>query len=297
VINVNEDTILKVKRGYLNEDFKYFHLKDKKNMEFQSHYHDFNKIIIFISGTVNYLIEGKSYKLKPWDLLFVSSNEVHRPIISPNEPYERIIIWINKKFLEKHSSTDNNLITCFKLASDRKYNMLRLDVLNIDKLKLILRTLEIETNSTAFGSDILNNTLIIQLMVYMNRLFLENKIDDSENDVEYDERIVKIIDYINKNLSSILTIESISSNFYINKYYLMHKFKEQTGFTLHNYIQQKRLLHAASLIKEGSQIGSVFLESGFGDYSSFMRAFKKMFELSPKNYFKAVQNIELHYKK
>mgnify|MGYP001495064084 CR=1 FL=1 len=294
---MNEEAILKVKRGYLNEDFKYFHLKDKKSMEFEPHYHDFNKIIIFISGTVNYLIEGKSYKLRPWDLLFINSNEIHRPIISPNDSYERIIIWINKNFLEKHSLCHNDLLTCFKLASDRKYNMLRLDVLNMDKLKLILHPLEMENSSTAFGSDILKNSLIIQLMVYMNRLFLENKIDDSENDVEYDERIVKIINYINKNLSSVLTIDSISSNFYINKYYLMHKFKEQTGFTLHNYIQQKRLLHAASLIKEGSQIGNVFLESGFGDYSSFMRAFKKMFELSPKNYFKAVQDVELHYKK
>lgn len=287
---MNENVILKIKKGYLNEDFKYFHLKDKKNMEFQSHYHDFNKIIIFISGTVNYLIEGKSYKLRPWDLLFISSNEVHRPVISPNEPYERIIIWINKNFLELHSSTHNNLITCFKLASERKYNMLRLDVLNIDKVKIILGTLEFENNSTAFGSDVLKNSLIIQLMVYMNRLFLENKIDDSKNDVEYDETIVEIIDYINKNLNSSLTIESISSNFYINKYYLMHKFKEQTGFTLHNYIQQKRLLLAVSLIKDGAQITGVYLECGFGDYSSFMRAFKKMFDLSPKNYFKLVMS-------
>ncbi len=294
---MNENAILKIKRGYLNEDFKYFHLKDKKNMEFQCHYHDFDKIIIFISGTVIYLIEGKSYKLKPWDILFVSSTEVHRPIISPDESYERIIIWINKNFLEKHSSINGYLLTCFNLASVRKHNMLRLNTNNIDRLKLILFTLENENSSVDFGSNILRNSLLIQLMVYMNRLFLENKIDDSINDVEYDERIVKIIEYINKNLSSTLTIENISSNFYINKYYLMHKFKEQTGFTLHNFIQQKRLLHAASLIKKGDQITRVYLDCGFGDYSSFTRAFKKMFELSPKNYFKAVQDIEVQYKK
>lgn len=287
---MNEEAILKIKRGYLNEDFKYFHLKDKKNMDFESHYHDFNKIIIFISGTVTYLIEGKSYKLKPWDILFVSSNEVHRPIISPNEAYERIIIWINKNFLEKHNTIDCDLLTCFKLAADRKHNMLRLDANNINKVKLILQALGVENNSVAFASHILKNSLIIQLLVYMNRLFIEDKIDDSTLDVEYDERIVEIIDYINKNLGSTLTINNISSNFYINKYYLMHKFKEQTGFTLHSYIQQKRLLYAASLIRKGNQITGVYLDCGFGDYSSFMRAFKKMFQLSPRNYSKLIMS-------
>jgi hypothetical protein len=44
------------KRGYLNKDFEFFHLKDNKAMQFEFHYHDFNKIIIFISGNVTYLI-------------------------------------------------------------------------------------------------------------------------------------------------------------------------------------------------------------------------------------------------
>lgn len=288
---MNEEAILKIKRGYLNENFKYFHLKDKKNMKFESHYHDFNKIIVFISGTVNYLIEGKSYKLKPWDIIFVNTNEVHRPIVSPDNQYERIIIWINKKFLNSYNTANTELLTCFKIASEKKHNLLRLDIHNINRLKILLQTLETENNNDDFGSDILRNSVLIQLMVYMNRLFLKNKIDDYEIDVEYDKHIVDIIEYIGNNLNGELSIEKISSTFYINKYYLMHKFKEQTGFTLHNYIQQKRLLYAVSLIRNGAQISTVYLECGFGDYSSFVRAFKKMFELSPKNYYKAIQNL------
>lgn len=69
------------KSGYLNNDFQLFHLKDKKNQEFEFHYHDFNKIIIFLSGKVTYLIEGKAYNLKPWDILLVNNHDVHKPII------------------------------------------------------------------------------------------------------------------------------------------------------------------------------------------------------------------------
>ena len=88
------------KRGYLNEDFLFFKLKDQKKNEFEFHYHDFNKIIIFLSGEVTYIIEGKSYRLKPWDILLVGRNDIHQPIISPNVPYERIILWLNPNFLD-----------------------------------------------------------------------------------------------------------------------------------------------------------------------------------------------------
>ena len=85
------------KHGYLNTNFKLFHLKDKKAQNFEFHYHDFNKIIIFISGKVTYHIEGKSYELKPWDILLINNHDIHKPVIDPSEAYERIIIWVNFK--------------------------------------------------------------------------------------------------------------------------------------------------------------------------------------------------------
>ena len=63
--------------GYLHQNFRLFHLKDKKNQEFEFHYHDFNKIIIFLSGNATYLVEGKAYDLKPWDILLVNNHDIH----------------------------------------------------------------------------------------------------------------------------------------------------------------------------------------------------------------------------
>lgn len=36
------------------------------------HYHDFHKIILFLGGDVDYIIEGNSYHLQPDDIVFVS---------------------------------------------------------------------------------------------------------------------------------------------------------------------------------------------------------------------------------
>ena len=65
----------------------------------------------------------------------------------------------------------------------------------------------------------------------------------------------------------------------------MRKFKDNTGMTLHNYILQKRLLYARDLIQKGTPIIKASMDCGFNDYSSFLRAFKKHFNCSPKYFF------------
>jgi AraC-like DNA-binding protein len=277
----------KVKIGYLNEDFLFFNLRDQKKNEFEIHYHDFNKIIVFISGEVTYIIEGKSYKLKPWDILLVGKNDLHLPIISPTISYERMILWLNPMFLEGHNKNNCDLLSCFQLASERKLNLIRLDNKHINSLRQNLIELEEEIQDKAFGSTILRNALFLQFIVKINRLFLGMDINKNIDDIRYDPRIEDVLSFINSNLEKDLSIGMLSKTLYLNKYYLMHLFKKETGYTLYSYILKKRVIKASDLIRSHMQSGEVCSKCGFGDYSSFVRAFKKEFGLSPKQYYKS----------
>lgn len=281
-----ENKEIHYKRGYLDKDFQFFHLKDNKNIQFEFHYHDFNKIIIFISGKVTYLIEGKTYKLKPWDILLVNNNEIHKPMIDQEETYERIVIWVNSAFLLQHSDNECNLQKCFELAAEKKLNLLRLAPDLLMGIKGILSQLEDSCKSHDFGSKVLKNSLFLQYIVHLNRLYLGIDVDTEYLDIEYDETIGRILEYINTNLKEDLSMDNLASIFFLSKYYLMRKFKQQTGYTIHNYILQKRLITANALIKRGKSITTTCIECGFGDYSNFVRSFKKAFGLSPKKHYK-----------
>lgn len=306
------------KRGYLKEDFQFFHLKDRKSMEFDFHFHDFSKIIILISGKVTYYIEGTAYRLKPWDILLVSNREVHKPVIEQGELYDRIVLWMNPSFLEAHSSEDCNLQACFELASGyqstkfldvadkdedsqsktkesiensrpeigrfKASNLLRLDAEKLRKIRGLLLQLEETKKSSEFGSRLLGNSLFIQFMIYLNRSFLGGLNESNAIDMEFDDTVNSIIKYINENLNGDLAIETLAGKFYLSRYYLMHKFKSCTGYSLHNYVIQKRLIMANELIKMGKPATEAAMECGFNDYSSFMRAFKKMFSYSPSQH-------------
>jgi hypothetical protein len=197
-VTLDNNALFAIKIGYLNEDFRFFHLKDKKAEEHAFHYHDFNKIVIFLSGNVTYVVEGKYYKLRPWDILFVSRSELHKPFIDPNEYYERIIIWVNSDFLESQSTDDSDLLTCFHTAAKDKLNLFRLSPDNMNIINDTLFSLEKEIRDRDFGSQILQNSYFFQLIVYLNRLMLRSKSNADVEDIQYDERIVNILTYINE---------------------------------------------------------------------------------------------------
>jgi AraC-like DNA-binding protein len=290
---MKEDILLTgSRRGYLNKDFELFHLKDRKSMEFELHFHDFNKIVIFISGNVTYLIEGKAYKLKPWDILLVSSSEIHKTIVDASMTYERMIIWVNSNFLIKHNSPENNLLTCFDIASTEKRNLLRLDTELLRQGKYILSQLKEEYLKGGFGSQVLKNALFLQFVIYLNRLYLTPEAIKHQADGDYNESIGEVIKHINENLCEDMSVENLASIFYMSRYHLMHKFKSQTGYTIHSYILQKRLMMANTLIKSGKSMTEACSECGFGDYSSFVRAFKKIYRLSPKQHHKLLEELE-----
>ena len=280
------------KVGYLNDNFKIFHIRDKKDIKFEYHHHDFSKIVILIDGDLTYYIEGKAYILKPWDILFVNKNEMHKPVVNPNKYYERIVIWLNPDFMAKYAQGNNDLLKCFEVAIKNNYNLLRLNMKSIDIIKNLIQDIQNCNNSNEFGSEILKESLFVQLMVLMNRLFLNSDKNRDIEDIQYDKTIEGVLNYINSNLENDLSIDTIASEFFISKYYLMRKFKNQIGSSIHNYVVQKRLILARSLISDGLSMSSVCSRCGFNDYSSFVRAFKKVYGVSPSNYNPTIHNFE-----
>ncbi|MGN8653558.1 helix-turn-helix domain-containing protein [Blautia obeum] len=263
------------KTGYLKEDFRLFHINDQTKKDFSYHYHDFHKIIVFISGKVTYHIEGKAYHLKPRDILLVSQGAIHKPEIDPSVPYERYIFWI------RDDLSCQELNTCFQKANDRSFNLVRADSALQERLKDLLPEIEQTLQNKHFGDTVLRNALFTQFMIYINRIFLRTSSSPDKKAYSSDTQVEQLLKYINRNLSENLSIDQLAERFFLSKYHMMRKFKNETGYTIHNYITSKRLLMARSLISQGIPVMKAALASGFRDYTTFVRAYKKQFGKAP----------------
>ena len=263
------------KTGYLKEDFRLFHINDQTKKDFSYHYHDFHKIIVFISGKVTYHIEGKAYHLKPRDILLVSQGAIHKPEIDPSVPYERYIFWI------RDDLSCQELNTCFQKANDRSFNLVRADSALQERLKDLLPEIEQTLQNKHFGDTVLRNALFTQFMIYINRIFLRTSSSPDKKTYSSDTQVEQLLKYINRNLSENLSIDQLANRFFLSKYHMMRKFKNETGYTIHNYITSKRLLMARSLISQGMPVMKAAQASGFHDYTTFVRAYKKQFGKAP----------------
>lgn len=267
------------REGYLNENFRMFHLCDTAGQERDFHFHEFDKIVILISGSVNYMVEGTDYSLKPWDILLVRHHMIHKALIDVSVPYERIIIYLNSSYVERFAP-NGGLMDCFAAAEKRRFCLMRPDNGEIEKLKDSLDRLDASISDTEFGAELMRGTLLAQLMVQLNRIMQRDSSRENTT-AEQCGKISAALSYINENITGKLSVDELAAMCYLSRYHFMRLFKQQTGCTVHNYIRQKRLVLAARLIREGMSASSAAAECGFTDYSAFHRAFSQTFGVSP----------------
>lgn len=273
------------KRGYLKENFRLFHLKDSRAQKLDYHYHEFDKLILFLSGKVAYLVEGVTYFLQPWDILLVQHNLIHRPVIDPGQPYERIVIWLGRDWVAARSDPGEALDACFDAARRRGFHLLRAGAERRLQYMGVIQRLEEALHSTDFGAVRLADTLCQQLLIDVNRDILRDRTAQEQTDsYRVDPKIEDVLRYIAANLEGDLTVETLARRFYLSRYYLMHRFKAVTGYTIHQYISQKRLLRAGELIRSGTPVMKAAEQVGFSEYSTFLRAFRNTFHMNPREF-------------
>ncbi len=269
------------KQGYLYDDFKMFHIKDNVKRDYSYHYHEFYKLLIFLRGNVTYTIEGKSYKLKPFDMVLVHKEAIHRPEVSFEEPYERVVFYISGDFLNKHKTQEYDLEYCYECAKKEGSDVLRFPAMLNTRILSIVE--EIEKNgqeNSQYAAKLYANVLFMELMILINRSCVDGN-GSFDHAVTFNQKMIDVIRYVGEHLSESLSIEELADHFYISKFHMMRQFKEETGYTIHQYITEKRVLFAKSLIRTGMTATQACYESGFRDYSTFSRAYKRRLLRSP----------------
>ena len=119
-------------------------------------------------------------------------------------------------------------------------------------------------------------------MVRLNRL--SRSTGHREESRQQSELVQQVLSYIGENLSQSLSLETLAERFFVSKYYLSHTFSREVGVSLYRYITLRRLLFARQLLSQGVPAGQVSRSCGFSDYTSFYRAFKSEYGISPKEH-------------
>jgi AraC family transcriptional regulator len=103
--------------------------------------------------------------------------------------------------------------------------------------------------------------------------------------MDYTMQIKQSINYINNNLCEKLNLKNIAKQAYFSEFHFHRLFKKNTGISVMKYVRKMRLENAARKLENTNRkITDIALDHQFGSEESFSRAFKKIYNKSPRDY-------------
>lgn len=266
------------------DSFEVFHYREPRPGTVEVHHHDFYEVYYLLSGKVEYWVDGRIIAMQPGDLLLINPLELHRPVVDPGSPvYERIVLWINKEYLEGLHRDTMDLSRCFDTSLPAHTHLIRPDSSQRGELTARLGELVREFYSPEQGSKLAAYGLFLQFMVQLGRMAGQEQLRGEA--VQQQSVLVRsALAYINENLSQTITLEQLAARFYVSKYHLSHAFSREMGVSVYRYILLRRLLLARQLMAAGESAGGACRACGFTDYTSFYRAFKSEYGISPREF-------------
>lgn len=139
----------------------------------------------------------------------------------------------------------------------------------------------------ASSSDHVKDMKICEKLTGLLTLLMEESWQPEKNiSVSAKRRSLQDVkDYIDLHYAEKLSLDSLSEQFFINKFYLSRIFKEQFGVTINSYLLQVRITHAKQLLRFSDlNIEKIGQECGMNDANYFTRAFKKIEGVTPGEY-------------
>ncbi len=262
-----------------SQTFSIAHLYSEEKV-MDMHIHDCYEIYYSISGGKQFLIDNRFYSIEPGDIFIINQYESHKLTQIDKMVHERIIVSIHPDYIKRFSTSETDLDACF---SQRNENFSHKISLNKEQQKRFLYYINKITNANGFGHDIIEQAAFMELMVLISNT-LQTNTAHKPNTYAYNHQVDDILSYINRNISSTVTIEQLAGEFFLSESYICRIFKSATGTTINKYICARRISIAKSLLNEGFSVTEAYEKSGFTDYSNFYKAFTKAVGLSPKKY-------------
>ncbi|ASR49461.1 hypothetical protein B4V02_23640 [Paenibacillus kribbensis] len=253
------------------------------------HVHQAHEIYYLLAGERYYYINQRVYALQKGDLIWISKHDFHRTSNKGSGSHERILINFDESFVATPMpvapSSDHN-----PLLLPEKSFLLRPSAEEQRELEHLFRQMLDEYHQEHAYRQMYLQSLLLQLLIRIRRIQSAAPDTIAPERSEKQQRVYSIIEYLHAHYAEKLSLDQLAGHFFISSTYLCRIFKQTTGFTLVEYLQDVRVQQARAYLRETNwKVTSIAEKTGFDSIAHFGRVFKQYTGHTPLQYRKKHQ--------
>lgn len=237
------------------------------------HCHNFWEMSFCLSGSVDYLIKDERYVVAPSDIILIPPNITHRPVtVRSQEPFQRILLCMHPDFVSQLNCLNPAKMHYILPASAQE---------DPAQFRYLFETAFQEVTGKPEQWEHMLNAIAIQLVLHFSRAEKNSQISASTLQADL---LDQVLHYMSLHFNALPSSADIAAHFHISDSHLRALFKKRYGISIHKFMVQQKMSLAKNLIVEGHSMNEICETIGFQDYSSFYKAFRAHYGISPSAY-------------
>ena len=262
-------------------DFWIEHRYTASNYKLPHHYENTYQIVFLLAGKILYQVGEKEYQVSKGGMIVLNTLEEHTLKVL-EYPYERYVIQIRPDFFQHEVKYPEVIAVFIKRPADFSH-LLTVTEPVWNYLHDVIREMEKEyLNRKKYwemyvGADLRRMfiTIFRECADVLSMMKIGNGVTVAYN----------VMNYLNHHFAEDISVNSIAAALFLNRDYISHVFKDETGYSVMAYVISLRINRAKLLLAETDRsITDIAMECGYTDFTYFSKQFKKHTNLSPSKF-------------
>ena len=253
---------------------------NQKNDQSVVHSHPYHELVLPIGGsTVRYSIDGSVYLVHVGELIYFPAQIYHAGIFNiDNDHSDRLVIQIDDA-LWQACRRNANLKNAAWMHS---ITVLDPDVCNKWDFQSLFVRMAKSQELPAQMRDIVFEAQVSEMMLLIT---LATGSGQTTAPSSTNVLVQRAVSYLQAHYQDpTLTTVKLAQELYASREHLSRAFKECTMESIHSYLTHLRMQHCRKALEDGVSVLNACTESGFPDYSSFLKTFRRLYGITPAEY-------------
>lgn len=272
------------------EDYFEFNYRMDRPLEQTFHSHPWYEVYYFHGGVCNYLIGDRIYGLSPGDLILMNGMTLHRPKVDPRFPYVRTVIHFEPSLVKPFQKLPQAVPILQPFQNLSNYRL----SLDGSRREEVERLLDMMHGHQLRNDPVARNRLLLAFVDLLHVIYgfcVQPMRDRPDYASEKEHTVQRIVSYVEEKFTEDLDMDRLQAVLHVSKFYLSRLFKEVTGFTIFEFVFQRRINEAKVLflLDPGLSVTEVGFRTGFKHLAHFSRLFKQQVGQTPEQYRKRIR--------